>query len=45
MNKICVILSSVALVACEARLDKKVGYVKNLDFPADKLCFDAVFEE
>ena len=39
------ILSGVALVACEARLDKNVGYVKTLDFPADKLCFNAVFEE
>ena len=45
MNKICVILSIVALAACEAHLDNKVGYGKTLDIPADKVCFNAVFEE
>lgn len=45
MNKICVILSILALAACEARLDNKVGYGKTLDIPADKVCFNAVFEE
>lgn len=41
----CVILSILALVACEVRLDNTVGYVKNLDFPADKVCFTTIFEE
>ncbi|MBU2114865.1 MAG: hypothetical protein KKE94_13965 [Gammaproteobacteria bacterium] len=45
MNKICVILSIVALAACEARPDNKVGYGKTLDIPADKVCFNAVLEE
>lgn len=45
MNKICVILGVVALAACEARLDNKVGYGKTLNFPAEKVCFNVVFDE
>jgi hypothetical protein len=38
-------LSILASVAREASLDNKVGYGKKLDFPADKVCFNAVLEE